>query len=228
MLLTPTLVLVLGSFALGIGAAWFVWRKARRWGWAPREDRVVVQTIAERVRAVGKLLGLEVCAKEIATATSGWAWLPPLVLSQARLAMIFHFEKRYGVELSGVRAADVRLQRDGSYVLTLPPVEGTLRLVDVLPYDIQNARVLGLLDVIPMTADRQKALMARAQQQAAEFLTASDARYAAEARASIERHLASLLSLFGVRVRVEWREDASGAAPQSPTEHSAELELAAA
>ncbi|MEO0631417.1 MAG: hypothetical protein AAFY46_11950, partial [Planctomycetota bacterium] len=40
---------------------------------------ITVDLIAERVRASGKLIGLEVCAKEIATTTKGWKWLPPLV-----------------------------------------------------------------------------------------------------------------------------------------------------
>ncbi len=218
-LLDPTLVLVLGAFALGIGATWFVSRKVRRWGWRPRrEDRVVIQTIAERVRAVGRLVGLEVCAKEIATATSGWTWLPPLLLSQARLAMIFHFEKRYWCDLSRVGAPDLKARPDGSVLLTLPPIEGALRMIDVVPYDIQNARVLGLLDVIPMNADRQRALMSRAQQQAAEFLADNDERYTAEARASVERQLGTLLSLFGVRVAIAWRDDERSAlhAPGAP------------
>lgn len=205
------ILMVIGAFVAGAGAVWLASRSLRRWGWSSREDRVVIHTIAERVRAVGKLVGLEVCAKEIATATQGWAWMPPLVLSQARLAMIFNFEKRYGVDLSGIALSDVRRRADGTFEVNLPPVDGALRLIDVVPYDIQNARVLGLLDVVPMTADRQKTLMARAQHEAAGILSANDERYAAEARASIERQLASLLSLFGVRIAVTWRHPTSAA-----------------
>jgi hypothetical protein len=73
-----------------------------------RQERLEIQTVIERVRAVGKLVGLEVCAKEIATATSGWAWLPPIVLSQARLAMIFNFEKQYSVDLSSIGPKHIR------------------------------------------------------------------------------------------------------------------------
>ncbi len=222
LLLDPTLLLVAGSFAVGIGAAWYVPRRLRRWGWGwvSREDRVVIHTIAERVRAVGKLVGLEVCAKEIATATQGWSWMPPLVLSQARLAMIFNFEKRYWADLSRVSAADVRQEADGTFRVHLPAIEGALRLIDVVPYDIQNARVLGLLDVIPMTADRQKALMARAQHDAAGFLAANDERYASEARASVERQLHSLLSLFGVRVAIAWRAAAGETTSPQSIQHA--------
>lgn len=201
--LGSTIVLTVGAFGLGALAAWWASRRLRSRARAAA-DRVIVQTIAERVNAVGRLVGLEVCAKEIATATSGWAWMPPVLLSQARLAMIFHFEKRYWADLARVRASDVAALSDGSYRVTLPPIEGALRLIDVVPYDIQNARVLGLLDVIPLTAERQRALMGRAQRQAAEFLAASDARYEAEARASVERQVAALLALFQVRVEVSW------------------------
>lgn len=204
-ILGSTIMLIAGAFVLGALAAWW---GSRRWRSAARAsaDRVIVQTIAERVRSVGRLVGLEVCAKEIATATSGWAWMPPALLSQARMAMIFHFEKRYWADLARVRASDVTALPDGSYRVNLPPIEGALRLIDVVPYDIQNARVLGLLDVIPMTAERQRALMSRAQRQAAEFIAASDARYEAEARASVERQIAALLALFRVRVEVVWAE----------------------
>ena len=42
-----------------------------------------------------------------------------------------------------------------------------MRLIDMTPYDIQSARILGLLDLIPMTADRQRELMKKAQTQQA-------------------------------------------------------------
>ncbi len=200
---TSFVIAVLG-FVLGAGVLWVVTSKVRGFARRTRQDVVAVHTIAERVRAVGKLVGLEVCAKEIATATSGWAWLPPLLLSQARLAMIFNFEKQYTIDLSRVRAEDVSELGEGRYRIVLPPVEGHLRLLDLVPYDIQNARILGLLDVIPMTADRQRDMMRKAQQQAAELYQANDVRYLSEARRSIERHLKSLMDLFGVKVEVAW------------------------
>lgn len=200
---TSIVIAVLG-FVLGAGVLWLGTSKVRGFARRTRQDVVAVHTIAERVRAVGKLVGLEVCAKEIATATSGWAWLPPLLLSQARLAMIFNFEKQYTIDLSHVRPEDVSELGEGRYRIVLPAVEGHLRLLDLTPYDIQNARILGLLDVIPMTADRQRDMMRRAQQQAAELYQANDVRYLAEARRSIERHLKSLMDLFGVKVEVAW------------------------
>lgn len=168
-----------------------------------------VQVIAERVRAVSRLVGLEVSAKEIATARKGVAWLPPILLSQARLAMIFQFEKQYAVDLSKISPGDVENLTGMRYRLTLPAIEGTLRLIDVSPYDIQDGRVLGLLDVIQMNATTQKALMERAQEQAARLFETSDARYLGEARASVERQLKSLLGLFDAEVEIACKDGAA-------------------
>lgn len=210
------LLLVVVSLVLGAVGAWAVTRKFRSAG-KDFEKRIVTQTIAEQIRAVGKLVGLEVCAKEIATATSGWPWLPPILLSQARLAMIFQFEKQYAIDLGRIRPADVTEVAAGKYRISLPPIEGTLRLTDVFPYDIQSGRIMGLLDIIPMHADRQKDLMKRAQAQAAEWFEKSDARYLAEARASIERHLRTLLSMFNADVEIAWSDEGQIKHDATPT-----------
>lgn len=187
---------------------WFMRRWGGRWGQSERsiEHKVVTQTIAERVRSVGKLVGLEVFAKEIATATSGWGWMPPIVLSQAKLAMIFHFEKQYVVDLSRVGASDVEELGPGRFRLTLPAVEGSLRLTDVRPYDIQSMKVLGLVDLVSMTAERQTEMMKRAQHEASALFSTGDERYILEARSAVERHVQALLGLFGVDVLVAWRD----------------------
>lgn len=216
MLASASIVVAALAFTLGGLLVWLISSKFRRLVPRLREDRLIVQTVVERVQAVGKLVGLEVCAKEIATATSGWAWMPPLLLSQARLAMIFHFEKQYVVDLSTIGPDEVSQLGPGRFRVVLPPIQGHLRLLEVTPYDIQNARVLGLLDVVSMTADRQRELMRRAQQQAAELYEANDARYLAAARLSIERHLRSLMDLFGVRVEVAWASPPPVAAPAPP------------
>ncbi|MCC6660917.1 MAG: DUF4230 domain-containing protein [Phycisphaerales bacterium] len=170
------------------------------------------QTIFERVSAVGRLVGLEVCAKEIATSRKGWGWMPPLLLSQARLAMIFQFEKQYSIDLSRLRPGDVEEVGPATYRVALPPVEGSLRLTDVTPYDIQAGRMLGLLDVIQVDAPTQTDLMRSAQSQAAALYESSDARYLAEARRSVERQLRSLLGLFGAGVEFAWNEPGAPAA----------------
>lgn len=186
----------------------------RRVGRGAPVESLQTQTIFERVSAVGRLVGLEVCAKEIATSRKGWGWVPPLLLSQARLAMIFQFEKQYSIDLSCLRPRDVEQVGPAKFRVALPPVEGTLRLTDVTPYDIQAGRMLGLLDIIQVDAPTQNGLMRSAQAQAAALYESSDAKYLAEARRSVERQLRALLGLFGAGVEFVWTEDA--AQPQAP------------
>ncbi|MEL6795527.1 MAG: DUF4230 domain-containing protein [Planctomycetota bacterium] len=177
---------------------------------------ITVDLIAERVRASGKLIGLEVCAKEIATATKGWKWLPPLVYSPARLAMIFQFEKQYVVDLNKVAARDVTDFGDRNYQLILPHIEGQLRLTNVIPYDIQDGKVCGLVDVIQMKAEAQAELMKRAQEQAAELFETSDAGYLEEARRSVTKQLTALLALFDANVDIVWKDDIEPTSHEQP------------
>lgn len=198
-----TLVIFAIGLAVGLlvlGGLWLVIRAQRN---KPAE-KPKVELIAEHVKAVGKLIGLEVSAKEIATATKGWSWMPPLLLSQARVAMIFCFDKQYFVDLARITADSVEEIAPGRYRLRMPPIDGTLRLTDVQPYDIQDGRLLGLLDVIQMNAGTQRQLMQGAQEQAAELFTSNDRRYRDEAQRSIERQLVALLGFFDVRVDLDW------------------------
>ncbi len=201
---TDFLIVLSAGVLIGLVAVtagrWLLRRRAR----ASEIQVTDIHVIAERVQAVSRLVGLEVSAKEIATAKKGLSWLPPLILSQARLAMIFQFEKQYAVDLSLIDTSDVDPLAPGKYRLRMPEIDGTLRLIDVSPYDIQDGRMLGLLDVIQMNATTQKQLMDRAQEQAANLFVSNDKRYLAEARASIERQLKSLLALFDADVTFEW------------------------
>jgi hypothetical protein len=216
-----SVLLVITGLVLGLaGMAVLVFLIRKRGDSAPMV--IGAEIIAERVRAVGKLVGLEVHAKEIATSTKGWDWMPPILLSQAKIAMIFAFEKQYFVDLQRVTPADIEELGAGRFRVRLPEVEGALRLVDVQPYDIQAGRILGLLDVIQMNAKTQKELMRAAQDQAGALFKASEAKYLAEARRSCQNHLESLLGMFGVRVEVSW----SGA-PQDRTANGG-MEIGAA
>ncbi len=200
-LLLLLLGLVVG--AAGVAVALLLLKKGAKQG--PLE----IHTVFERVQAVGRLIGLEVSAKEIATTTKGLSWLPPILLSQARIAMIFQFEKQYAIDLHKLKPAQVRRTGD-RYLVDLPPIEGRLRLVEMTPYDIQAGRVLGLLDVIQMNAQTQKELIERAQTQASELYESNAPKYEAEARASIERQLRALLEMFEVDVEFVWPEQPKG------------------
>lgn len=198
-LVVAVLVLLVVLAVAGVGVVLFLKYAAKR---APETKHSV--TMTEKIRAVGKLVGLEVHAKEIATSTKGWAWVPPLLLSQAKLAMIFHFEKQYAVDLAAIDAGDIQQVGETGYRLTLPGVEGSLRLTSVEPYDIQAGKVAGLIDVMPMNADRQRQLIEDAQGQAASLFEKSDEKYIREAERSIERHLTSLMKLMGIDLEVSW------------------------
>lgn len=212
--MTSTLALVAVSLVAGALAVALVLVLLRKKGAAAPVTVVRAHTVAERVRSVGKLVGLEVHAKEIATSTKGWAWLPPILLSQAKVAMIFHFEKQYFVDLSRLRPSDVELVEEASessldratYRLRLPAVEGALRLTEVVPYDIQAGRVLGLIDVIQMDAPTQKDLMMSAQTEASALFHKAEHRYVQAAQRSIETHLESLMHLVGLHVQIEWED----------------------
>lgn len=199
---------------IGAGVVFYivtVLKKGRKGGGV---DAISLRMLTERVRAVGKLVGLEVHAKEIATATKGFNWLPPILLSQAKIAMIFQFEKQYAVELGGLDERDVEDLGNGRFRVTLPPIVGSLRLMDVEPYDIQQGRVLGLVDVINMNAERQNELMRTAQQQAAELFEKNDDRYEKQARDAIERQLQAIAKLFDGTLDIHWRESAQREQPR--------------
>lgn len=206
--------LILVTFVAGAllaAVVLMVWRHRSSRKRAATEPIKPDQTIilAERVRSVGRLVGLEVMVKEIATASRGFQWMPPLLLSQAKVAMIFHFEKQYSIDLTRIEHTDIEQVGVNRFRVILPAIEGSLRLSDVTPYDIQHGRVLGLFDVIPMTAERQTQLMAAAQKDAAKLYESKEPKYLAEAKRSVARHLSSLLELFDVKVEVVWSDDAS-------------------
>lgn len=210
------LLLIALSFAaiIGAGVVFYivtVLKKGRKGGGV---DAISLRMLTERVRAVGKLVGLEVHAKEIATATKGFNWLPPILLSQAKIAMIFQFEKQYAVELGSLDERDVEDLGGGRFRVTLPPIVGSLRLMDVEPYDIQQGRVLGLVDVINMNAERQNELMKTAQTQAAELFEKNDERYEKQAREAIERQLQAIAKLFDGSLDIRWRETAQREQPR--------------
>lgn len=209
------LIIVLGlAGVLGAGVTAWVILAIRRGRRGADVDRIEIRMLTERVRAVGRLIGLEVHAKEIATATKGWNWLPPILLSQAKMAMIFQFEKQYSVDLGTLGPGDVTDLGNGRFRVELPPIVGSLRLMDVEPYDIQQGRVLGLLDVINMNAERQGELMRTAQTQAAQLFEKNDPRYIAQARDSIERQLQSIARLFEISLEVSWRSQPAGGQPR--------------
>lgn len=199
--MTEAILVLLGVILGGVIAFLLI----RRLGAGAPTKTTSLEAVVDQVRAVGKLVGLEVHAKEIATSTKGWSWVPQLLLSQAKVAMIFFFEKQYFIDLSKLTKRDVREVGQDRYVVILPQLEGTLRLTDLKPYDVQAGRILGLLDVIQMTAETQERLMRDAQRDAASLFERHEDRYIAEAHRSVERQLKALMRLVDAEVSFEWR-----------------------
>jgi len=217
-----TIVISLLSVSLGALLAWTLLRRLGR----SATPVMTTHVIAERVKAVGKLVGLEVMSKEIVTQTRGLSWLPPLLLSQGRLAMIFSFEKQYFVDLARLREEHVEYLGGRNYRLSLPAIDGSLRLLDVTPYDIQSGKLLGLLDVFRMDAPAQKELMVRAQDEAQSLYQTHAARYEDEARRAVVRQVVGLLQLFDIEVEV--RFESGDGAPQPTSRSTGRLTVAIA
>lgn len=223
-------IIILCIIMAGMGTALGILLLRRKAPDAPIRAQSV--TVAERVRSVGKLVGLEVHAKEIATSTKGWAWMPPILLSQAKIAMIFHFEKQYFVDLNRLRSSDVEeiqaadpvTGERAKYRIHMPPIEGQLRLTDVTPYDIQAGRILGLVDVIQMTAATQATLMRSAQDQAGGLFETHGERYEREAVQSVERRLESFLLLFDAELEIIWPSGSLSSHAGERVEVSSDLE----
>ena len=200
------ILLSVACLILGAGASFVIVRVLGK----KAEVRTLRSSITERIRAVGKLTGLEVMSKEIVTQTKGLNWLPPLLLSQARLAMIFHFEKQYFVDLSRLESHAVERVSGNQFVIELPSIEGNLNLIEVIPYDIQSGKLLGLLDVFKMDAEAQGKMMQQAQVEAGKLYEENAARYESEARRAVARQVHGLLELFDVDVEVRFKDDANG------------------
>ena len=166
-------------FVLGIGR------------WLPKmlgaKKTLTTVGMIDRVRTVGRLVSLEVCAKEIATSQTSLAWIPEILFRGRKLAMIFQFETDYFVDLSRLTPADIEPRGERRYVLHLPALESQERMTSMEPYDIQNGRLLGLLDVLPNDAAAQKELTKKAHEQAVALFRVKDAQYRAQARASARR-----------------------------------------
>lgn len=199
-------------FVLG-GALGFVLLRNLKRGSKSRKPRVEVHTIVDRVRAVGRLVGLEVSTKEITTQTSGgFKWIPSLLISPARLAVIFFFEAQYSVDLSELTVESVRHIEDNRYELTLPPVTDRFLFRDLEAYDIQSGKLLGLIEITGLDADTHNDLVQRARAEAESLFRQQADRYEQQARETIARQVVSLLGLFDVAVQIRFATPAPAAA----------------
>jgi Protein of unknown function (DUF4230) len=196
-------ILSVASLAGAVGwyAARFFFRRRRQ----PRNKapRVTCSGVTQRVASVGRFVALEVTAKEIATASTGPQWLPPALLTRAKVAMIFHFRHEYTFDLAALSDSDIMPQR-GRLKLRMPEMQSNTVLVDLEPYDIQSGKVFGLIEVIPMGAARQRKLMAAARQEAGTVGVEDEHAQRAMARSSAEKHIRKMLGHARLVVDFDW------------------------
>ena len=110
-------------FVLGIGR------------WLPKmlgaKKTLTTVGMIDRVRTVGRLVSLEVCAKEIATSQTSLAWIPEILFRGRKLAMIFQFETDYFVDLSRLTPADIE-ELSAYYAKQEPALEGVPKKVSFM------------------------------------------------------------------------------------------------
>lgn len=194
------------SIVLGGGVMFILLRRSK--GGMAEPTRTLSESIVERVQSVGRLTGLEVSSKEITTQVKGgFKWIPKLVISPARLAVIFHFETHYYVDLGHLEVTDVRMVGPNQYEIVLPRIEHTFMLKELEAYDIQAGRLLGLLDITSLDAETHNDLMQRARTEAESMFQKQNERYSKQAERAVAQQMAALLQMFGVEVNVRWNGD---------------------
>jgi len=168
------------------------------------EREIDVHRIVERVRSVGKLVGFEVLHKEIVTEIEKLKWTPRMLVTPARVAMIFYFEKQYFIDLLKLSESDIEEIRPGLYQLTIPPLDGDFCVRQMEAYDIQSRKVVGMFDATGIDENRFNQLMERAREEAEKLYDKQADRYELQARESIARLIKGLFDRFDGRARRRW------------------------
>ncbi len=194
-------VLIIAAVAALIGAGATFWLQRR---FRARPSIVTTHSVVERIRAVGKLTGLEVSTKEITTQTkASWKWVPRLVLSPARMALIFNFERHYFVELSELGEESVRKRSPREWEITLPALRNEFIFRGIEAYDIQAGRLLGLA-VDSLDAPTHNLLIEQAREESKKVFDRQDRAYRQQAMQVIAHQLRSLLAMFQIDVTVRF------------------------
>jgi hypothetical protein len=155
--------------------------------------------VIHRLRGVGRLVALEVGAKEIITVTEG----EDTFWGRARkLIMVFTFQIQYSCDL---RSADVTVEPDGEgrFRVCLPPVERLTCLVDQQHHhDQAGSSWFGLVQK-PFSAAERDALWHKARTQAEEAAGAGGGHLEIAERQVISI-LTALFAPTGVQIEVEF------------------------
>ncbi len=191
-MLTLAAVLFAGLLPGALGA-WLLRRKL-----SPRLD-MTAHTVIDRIRGVGRLVALEVGAKEIVTVGEG----DDTLWGRARkLIMVFTFQIQYSCDL---RAAEVHPGHDGDgrFRVCLPPLERLTCLVDQQHHHEQPGSTWFGLVQRPFSAAERDAMWHQARTQAEQAAAAGGGHLEIAERQVISL-LTALFAPTGVQLDVDF------------------------
>ena len=197
------LTLVAAFFVIGLTffAGWMVWRQTRRAArevFTPHEEQIDLGSVVTRVRALNRLETASMRVVHVSTITQSYELVPNAIAGD-ELTFFAAGDVIAGIDLSQLKAEDVRRDGDGTIVVRLPPPQ-----ILVSRIDNQQSRVLNRKTGFFRRADMN--LESRARQYAEQGIRneAVNKGILPLASQNAEVKVAELLHTFGFqRVRCE-------------------------
>jgi len=197
------LTLVAAFFVTGLTffAGWVVWRQTRHAAqevFTPREEQIDLGAVVTRVRALNRLETASMRVVHVSTITQSYELVPNAIAGD-ELTFFAAGDVIAGIDLSLLKAEDVRRDGDGTIVVRLPPPEILISRIDN-----RQSRVLNRKTGLFRRADMN--LESRARQYAEQGIRTEAVNKGILPLASqnAEVKVAELLHTFGFqRVRCE-------------------------
>lgn len=202
---------LLVGILIGAGASALFWLSARRKR-APRpaEPTQVIQSFVTQARAVSELSVYRIRTKEIITASDHWlgefgkkylTWL----FSKKHMTMIFEFVVDFRYDLLSPEFR-VDLRSDGACLITVPPPNHEVQILDVLVHSEGKTELLPWLmpDLLERvftgnsSVEEKNRLIAEAKQEAHRHAARLVAEYERDAQNSASRTLETMARGFSL------------------------------
>jgi hypothetical protein len=212
--MTASIFWLIAGLIAGIGVSIFI---HKIWG-KPKPQPVNVDTIFERVEAVGTLEVLRVYMKEVASVSDHlfgtlgryFTWL----LTPKKAIMIFHFVASFKCDLKKARVEPID-EGGRSYRILLPIPNYDVLMRDFTFYDSQGAKLLGIVNLPALVgqdaideADKNK-LKDEAKNQAIKAVEEDLEQLLDQASVSVRNTLQHLLLDFGITLDVMFANEQS-------------------
>lgn len=206
-----SIFLLATGLIIGIGASIFVFKRRK-----PKPPPVNVDTIFEKVEAVGTLEALRVYMKEVATVSDHlfgtlgryFSWL----LTPKKAIMIFHFVATFKCDLKKAKVEPID-EGKRKYRIVLPPPSYDVLMRDFSFYDTHGAKLLGILSLAAifgldaLDEDDKNKLKDEAKNQAIKAVEEDLGKLLDQASVSVRNTLQQLLSDFGVSLDVRFAHE---------------------